>query len=59
MGMKLAAEAACGVECDIFAVADYNEDQRRQPPRGFVNIGQTVSDGEFVIVPRINALHPG
>jgi Carbohydrate binding domain len=56
MGIKLAAEAACGVECDLFAVADYNEDLRSDHPTGIINIGRTVSDGELVIVPRINAL---
>jgi hypothetical protein len=59
MGMALAAEAACGVECDIFAVADYLNDQRSDHPVGIANLGKTLSDGEFVIVPRINVLDQG
>jgi hypothetical protein len=56
MGIALAAEAACGIECDIFAVADYLEDQRSSHPIGLTNLGRTNSDGEVVIVPRINSL---
>lgn len=56
MGIRLAAEAACGIECDIFQVADYLEDTRSDHPKGISNIGQTAADREVVIVPRINAL---
>jgi hypothetical protein len=56
MGMRLAAEAACGVECDIFEVAEYNDNQRSDHPLTMTNLGQTTSDGEFVIVPRINSI---
>lgn len=50
-GLKLAAEAAVGVECDIFEQYKYLNNTT-----GITNIGQTMSRSEFVIIPRMPAL---
>jgi hypothetical protein len=54
-GMSLAAEAAIGVECDIFERYKYIENQTAENALGggsTQNIGKTTSRNEFVIVPR-------
>ncbi len=51
-GMKLAAEAALGVDCDVIERYKYLENQASDEPITMSNIGETSSISEFVIVPR-------
>lgn len=52
IGIKLAAEAACGVECDVFEQYRYIENQNSDHPAVLPNWGITTSRSEFVIVPQ-------
>lgn len=51
-GIALAAEAACGYECDVFEQYEYLDNQVSDNPITMTNIGQTSSRQEFVIIPR-------
>lgn len=51
-GLKLAAEAALGYECDIVERYNYLENLRSDRPLPMENIGDTNSPTEFVIVAR-------
>jgi hypothetical protein len=51
-GMQLAASAACGVECDVFERYVYLDNQISDNGQIILNIGQTNSRNEFVIIPR-------
>lgn len=55
-GIALAAEAASGVECDVFERYHYLDDQASDLPANIQNIGLTNSRSEFVIIPRTTQL---
>lgn len=55
-GVGLAAEAACGVECDIQERYQYLDDIQGDTPVTLQNIGATLSRREFVIIPRTPSL---
>lgn len=50
-GIALAAEAAIGVECDVFEHYRYLE-----APTVYLNLAETSSRNEFVILPRTNTI---
>jgi hypothetical protein len=52
LGIRLAAEAAIGVECDVFERYKYVENITSDSPITVNDIGQTDSPNEFVIIPR-------
>lgn len=52
LGLSLAAEAAIGVECDVFERYKYIENLASDLPITVNNIGATNSPNEFVIIPR-------
>lgn len=51
-GIKLAAEAACGIDCDVVEQYIYLENQASDHPTTMTNWGSTNSPQEFVIVPQ-------
>lgn len=51
-GIKLAAEAGLGVDCDVTERYLYLDNAASDEPISLANIGQTNSRNEFVIVPR-------
>src|SRR5581483_10167410 len=51
-GLALAAEAAIGVEADIFEQYQYIDNQASDNPFSMTNLGQTNSRREFVVMPR-------
>lgn len=51
-GIKLAAEAACGVECDVVEQYLYLENQISDQPIALDNWGSTDSYQEFVVIPQ-------
>ena len=55
-GMALAAEAATGIECDVFERYKYLADQNTENSLGVTNLGVTNARGEFVIIPRTTVL---
>lgn len=51
-GIKLAAEAGCGIECDVFEQYKYIENLFSDTPAPMENWGVTNSRQEFVIIPQ-------
>lgn len=51
-GIKLAAEAACGIECDVVEQYVYLENQNSDSPATMQNWGSTISNQEFIIIPQ-------
>jgi hypothetical protein len=58
-GMALAAEAATGIECDVFERYQYLENISSDRPQSATNVGQMMSPNEFVILPRSDTLTEG
>lgn len=55
-GIKLAAEAALGIECDVSEQYEYIDNQASDDILTLTNIGTTSSRSEFIIRPRSTAL---
>lgn len=55
-GIALAAEAAIGIDCDVYERYKYIENAASDQPIPMTDIGITQSRNEFVIIPRIGSL---
>jgi hypothetical protein len=56
IGISLAAEAALGVQCDVYEQYHYLENAASDAPITVVNFGSTNSYNEFIIVPRLPSI---
>lgn len=57
-GMRRLAQAASGVNCDIFERWKFLDDQISDEPIGMANIGFTGSRNEFTVIPLASSLRP-